>query len=219
MFRCWAGTITVLALAVAASQADANVLFSNSVNGLSASASFTVSRSAGARQLTILLTNTDDATGLNAPVNSAHTLTGLFFNLGTSTFTPKSAKLEPNASIIQTVPCHMISPCVGETNVRGEFSDAFSRGNWLPDTTTQGIASIGYLNENTDAADFNGSNWEGPAALVGINFGMVPDGWMTDANQGLGKVALIEGIVKFVLDIPEGLAQSAISNVNFTYGR
>ena len=52
---------------------------------LSASASFTISGS----QLTILLTNTDAATGagISRPCPSA-VLSGLFFNLGTSTFTP-----------------------------------------------------------------------------------------------------------------------------------
>jgi len=219
MSRCWA-SITVLALAVAASRADASVLFSNSPNARSASASFEIS----GRQLTILLTNTDDVTGADAPQIAENTLIGLFFNLGTSTFTPKSATESP-ASIIQTGNCIVAngkkgaqnSSCASQTNVGGEFSSASGGAGWLAGTP-QGTASSGYLNERTGVANFNGPDWEGPAALDGMDFGMVPDGWVA-ANQGLGNAALIEGIVKFVLDIPKGLAESPISNVNFAYGR
>jgi hypothetical protein len=225
MSRCWAGLITVLALAVGASSADATVLFSNTANGLSASASFTISGPAGARQLTILLTNTDAATGAGAPANQANTLTGLFFNLGTSSFTPVSATLESNGSIIQTAECltgrgrGSNSGCAGSTNVGGEFSYASGGVNWLAGTN-QGISSSGYLNNNTGSGNFNGPNWDDPASLDGINFGIVPDGWIAYSGDtgGLDAVPLIEGTVKFVLNIPDGLNESDIKNVYFTYG-
>ena len=41
---------------------------------------------------------------------------------------------------------------------------------------------------------------------------------MGSGNGGLNGVALIEGTVKFVLNIPDGLQESDISNVYFTYG-
>jgi hypothetical protein len=225
MSRCWAGLITVLTLAVCAPRADATVLFSNTANGLSASASFTISGPAGARQLTILLTNTDAASGAGMPVNQASTLSGLFFNLGTSTFTPVSATLEANASIIQTAECltgrgnGSYSGCGGSPNVGGEFSYASGGVNWLAGST-QGIAASGYLNNNTSAGNFNGPNWDDPTGLDGINFGIVPDGWAAYSGDtgGLDKVPLIEGTVKFVLNIPDGLAESDIKNVYFTYG-
>jgi hypothetical protein len=217
MSRCWAGVLTVLALVTFAPRADGSVLFSNSANGLSASASFTISGAAGARQVTILLTNTDAATGANAPVNSSNVLTGLFFNLGASTFTPVSATLKPNASIIQTSKCDA-APCAGEKNVGGEFSYAAGGVNWLAGTN-QGISSSGYLNANTSSGNLNGVNYDDPAALDGINFGIVPDGWNAfSGNGGLDKVALVEGTVKFVLNIPDGLQESDIKNVYFTYG-
>ena len=217
MSRCWAGLITVLTLALCAPGADATVLFSQTANGLSASASFTISGSAGHRSLQILLTNEDAATGAGAPVNAANVLTGLFFNLGTSTFTPVSAKLvTPNASIIQTSKCDV--DCDGKKNVGGEFSYASGGVDWLPGTT-QGIASSGYLNANTNAGNFNGINYDSPVALDGINFGMVPDGWVAGSgNGGLDRVALIEGTVKFVLNIPDGLEETDITDVYFTYG-
>ena len=216
MSRCWAGLITVLTLAVCAPRADATVLISNTANGLSASASFTISGPAGARQLTILLTNTDAATGAGAPVNSANVLSGLFFNLGTATFTPVSATLEANASIIQAANCDI--NCAGKPNVGGENSYASGGVAWLPGTT-QGISNSGYLNANTSQGNFNGPNYDDPKALDGINFGLVPDGWVAySGNGGLDGVALVEGTVKFVLNIPDGLTESDIKNVYFTYG-
>jgi hypothetical protein len=216
MSRSWAGLITVLTLAFLAPRADATVLFTASGGGLSASASFQISGSSGNRQLTILLTNTDSATGANAPLVASQVLTGLFFNLGTSTFTPVSATLVNGGEIIQTAQCDV--NCSGKTNVGGEFSYASGGGSWLPGTT-QGIASSGYLNANTSSGNFNGTNYDNPAALDGINFGIVPDGWTPyQGNGGLDGVALVDGTVKFVLKIPNGLAESDIKNVYFTYG-
>jgi len=223
MSRRWAGLITVLALGIGASNADATVLVSNTADGLSASASFEISGPAGARQLTILLTNTDASSGAGAPTVPSQVLTGLFFNLGTATFDEVSATLEANASIIQTSQCiagrgrGSNTGCAGQTNVGGEFSYASGGVDWL-DGTTQGISSSGYLNGNTNSGSFGGTNWQDPAALDGINFGILPDGWSAVPNGGLQNVPLIEGTVKFVLNIPDGLEESDIDNVYFTYG-
>jgi hypothetical protein len=216
MSRCWAGLITVLALAVCAPRADATVLVSASDGTLSAEASFTISGADGSRTLTILLTNTDAATGASAPLAPSQVLTGLFFNLGTSTFTPVSATLVDGGQIIQTANCE--KDCVNKTNVGGEFSYASGGVNWLSGTT-QGIASSGYLNANTSMGNFGGPNYDDPKAIDGINFGIVPDGWTAyQGNGGLDGVALVDGTVKFVLNIPDGLNESDIKNVYFTYG-
>ena len=221
MARVWAGLITVLTVAFWAPSANATVMFSNTANGLSASASFSISGT----QLTILLTNTDAATGAGAPVNAANVLSGLFFNLGTGTFTPVSATL-PNASssiIQQENNCIGATSstggvCTGQTNVGGEWSYASGGVNWL-NGTTQGISSSGYLNGNTNSGNFNGPNLQNPNALDGIEFGIVPDGWVAGSgNNGLDANALIEGAVKFVLTIPTGLTEGDIKNVYFTYG-
>ena len=145
MSRCWAGLITLLTLAVCAPRAEALVMFSASGSGLSATATFEITGAAGDRQLTILLTNTDSATGGSAPDVPAEVLTGLFFNLGTATFTPVSATLVDGGQIIQTANCE--KDCVGKTNVGGEFSYASGGVNWLSGTT-QGLSSSGYLNNN-----------------------------------------------------------------------
>jgi len=112
MSRCWAGLITVLALIGGAQQSEASALFTGSANGLSASASFKITGASGNRQLTILLTNTDAATGSNAPDATSEILTGLFFNLGTSTFKPVSATIEADGSIVQTSRCDVA--CAGD---------------------------------------------------------------------------------------------------------
>lgn len=212
--------ITVLALGGFASQAQATAVFSGSGSGLSASASFTISGG----QLRILLTNTDAASGSGKPTSPESVLSGLFFNLGTSTFTPVSASVytgAPNGviqqgSIIQTSMCDVQS-CSGATNIGGEWSYAKGTGSWPG--TTQGIASAGYLFGNTSSGNFNGPNYQGPTALNGIGFGLVPNGWAPwGGNGGLDGTALIEGTVEFVLNIPSGLKESDITNVYFTYG-
>jgi len=220
MPRVWAGLITILTVAFWTPSANATVMFSNTANGLSASASFTISGTT----LTILLTNTDAATGAGAPVNPANVLSGLFFNLGSGTFTPVSATLPTGSSVVQaTNPNTNVAncdanPCAGATNVGGEWSYASGGVNWL-NGTNQGISSSGYLNANTSAGNFNGLNYQNPTALDGIEFGIVPDGWVAGTgNNGLDANALIEGAVKFVLTIPSGLTEADIKNVYFTYG-
>ena len=217
MSRCLAGVITILTLAVCAPRADASVLFSASGGGLSASASFSITGNSGnTRTLTILLTNTDVANGVGEPTVASQVLTGLFFNLGTTTFTPVSATLVNGGQIIQTANCDV--NCSGKTNVGGEFSYASGGANWLAGTN-QGISSSGYLNANTSSGNFNGTNYDNPNALDGINFGIVPDGWTPyQGNGGLDGVALVDGTVQFVLTIPKGLSESDIKNVYFTYG-
>jgi hypothetical protein len=213
--------ITVLALGGFASQAHATAVFTGTSSGLSASASFTISGG----QLRILLTNTDAASGSGMPTSPAAVLSGLFFNLGTSTFTPVSAMVYTGApsgdfqpgSIIQTSKCDVQS-CSGETNVGGEWSYASGGGSWLPGST-QGIASAGYLNGSTSSGNFHGPNLQNPDALNGIEFGLVPNGWAPwSGNGGLDANALIEGTVEFVLNIPSGLSETDITNVYFTYG-
>ena len=213
--RCGAVLITVLVLGTVASNAQATVLLSNSASGLSSSASFTISGAAGSRQLKILLTNTDSVTGAGSAIVPSEVVSGLFFNLGTATFTPVSATLESGAAIIRTNCEHN---CTDKTNVGEEFSYASGGVNWL-DEDSQGFSSSGYLIANANKVNFDGSNYDNPKALDGINFGIVSDGWVAGSgNGGLDGVALIEGIVKFVLDIPDGLEETDLNNVYFTYG-
>jgi len=236
MSRYCSGLLTVLALVGFAGSAQAAAVFSGSATfdppgtvparGVSASASFTISGAPGARQLTILLTNTDAATGADAPQYYHEILTGLFFNLGTGStaaFTPVSATLPTGSSIVQYQQCD--ANCQGATNVGGEWSYAKGGASFLSGTN-QGV-STGYLNANYSAGNFNGSNYENfgspNTSIGGIEFGLVPDGFVAGsgkpANQsGIDGEPLIEGTVKFVLKIPDSLKESDIKDVYFTYG-
>ena len=238
MSRYLVAAITVLTLAGAAKQAHATVVFSGTSSGLSAAASFTINPVVGpTNQLVILLTNTDAASGASAPLDPSTVLTGLFFNLGTTTFTPVSATTLAAAttqdgqtfeqgSIIQggDAPGGSIDPncdvaCTGQTNVGGEWSYASGGVAWLSGTN-QGLSSSGYLNQNTTAGNFPGGvNYQDPSALNGIEFGLVPNAWTAwQGNGALDQAALIEGTVQFVLNIPDGLTEQQITNVYFTYG-
>jgi hypothetical protein len=212
MSRYCTGFLAVLVLLGGTGTANATAVFSGSSNGLSASASFTVV----GNQLTILLTNTDHPTdGDDAPDVPSEILSGLYFNLGTSTFTPVSATVT-TGSIIQTDNCNR-SPCAGLTDVGGEWGYASGGASWIAGTT-QGIASSGYLSGDTL---FGGTNYGGPpnGELNGIQFGIVPLGWTEDqGNGGVDSEALIAGTVQFVLQVPDGLKESDINNVYFTYG-
>ncbi len=156
MSRIAVALLTVLALGGFANQANATVVFSGSGGGLSATASFTISGT----QLTILLSNTDAATGAGAPDDPAEVLSGLFFNLGTTAFTPSTAKTTGNGSIIQTANCDITS-CSGQTNIGGEWSYAYGGVNWLTGTN-QGISSSGYLNTNTSCGQLQRSELREP---------------------------------------------------------
>jgi hypothetical protein len=213
MSRCWAGLITVLALGFGVSDAGATAFFTGSSNGLSATAEFTISGNAGARQLTIILTNTDSATGAAAPAVPADVLTGIFFNMGTGTFTPESATVKPG-DIIQGAYCNVPANCgASQTNVGGEFS-------YVQSGTTRGISSSGYIDNDASSGNFGGSNLDDPAALDGINFGIVPDLWVASGstNNKLKKEPLVAGAVTFVLDIPDNVSEADIKNVTFQYG-
>ena len=212
----------LVALVLAAAHpAEATVMFSATGSGLSAQATFTIAETAGSTNtLTILLSNTD-ATGDN--FSSSQILTGLFFNLGIDVFgKPASpelgAALPAGSSIIQTSNCAV--DCVGATNVGGEWGYAFAGSGFNPAVVgaNQGVGSAGYL--GGPSTRFGGTNYEGPpsGSLNGAEFGIVPDGWTGTGNGGVQNDALIEGPVKFVLTIPDGLTEAMISNVYFTYG-
>ena len=194
MSRYTVAVLTVLALAGSATRAEATVVFSDTSSGLAASASFTLSGS----QLIVLLTNTDTAAGAGVPKNASQVLTGLFFNLGSSTFTPLSAAgyhrdeaMDPSlvqaGSIISTASCD-IRNCSGQSDAGGEH--------------------------------FDGSDYENPLAFNGIEFGLVPNSWVAyRGNSGLDSNALIEGTVQFVLNLgTTGLSETDIRGVYFTYG-
>lgn len=194
MFRCAA--ITVLAVAALSGRANATELFSGSTSGLAAAAAFTVVDTMHANQVVVLLTNTDVATVPTAAKDAPSILTGLFFNLGTGTFTPAAATTAGSVandnefyegSIFQTPSCD-IQSCMGTTN-----------GGSSNTTGTSGNSP--------------GATFATLAALNGID-GLVPNVWTELQSSGSwDSNAVIEAAAQFVLTIPDGLNEDQISHL------
>ena len=210
--RRWLGAPIMLALLLwNAPSADASVIFQSSNSDLSAKAEFTITGTT----LEIVLTNLDSSI-----TASNQALTGLFFNLGSSAFTPVSATIPVGSSIIQGSCNNGTGPydCSAATNVGGEFSYAFG-GIGLTAGANQGLSSSGYLNDNTNTGNFGGPNLDNPDAINGANFAIVGASFVPfSGNNGLDNDPLIRSAVRFVLTMPSALQESAISNVYFTYG-
>lgn len=218
-----AGTITFTGSGTAAS------------NPVSASAEFTITGTS----LTITLTNTSGAND-NQDVPGS-TLTGLFFDLGSSnpeltpvsaTVTAGSSIFNPDACSVMTGPHTTTNPCTSSTtNVGGEFGYAFNGAQDNPDEPGdspppaglggQGIASSGYLDAGTtgNVGNFGGTNLDDPNSLDGINFGLISAASGFNPNGGLSNVPLIQDSVQFMLTLPdETFDIGDISNVSFQYG-
>ncbi|MDA3919184.1 MAG: hypothetical protein PF501_00670 [Salinisphaera sp.] len=214
--------VAALAL-LSAGPAVATVVYTGSGtaagNPVSASAQFTFNRDL----LTIFLSNTSPShSGQDTP---GSTLTGLFFDLtGDPLLSSDSATVSSGSSIIQASTCSP-GPCLGVTNVGGEFGYQHD-GSRFPNGAGEGIASAGYATTgfSQNIGNFNGNNLDDPASLDGINFGLVssasgftPNGGK-NGKGGLKYDPLIQDSVTFVLDNVKGLAVSDISNVSFQYG-
>lgn len=210
-----AATMVVGGLLLSAPEASATATFAGSGSGLAASASFTITGTT----LTILLTNTDAA---SSGMSSAQVLTGLYFNVGTTTFTPVSASVH-TGSIAQASQCNP-GPCGASTvDVGGEWSYYGNNGADIESSISgvqkHVISSSGYIDGAASTGNFNGVDLDGPAALNGSNFGIVPLGFVDNSgNGGLDGDPLIKGAVTFVLEIPTGLTEAMISSVKFAYG-
>jgi hypothetical protein len=198
--------------------AGATVTFSGSSNGLSASASFSISGTT----LTVLLTNTDTGPGGSDNVDDAswvpsHVLTGVFFDLGSTALTKVSATVPGGSAIVQTDQCDVA--CAGATDVGGEWGYIFYPGGAPSPVsgTNQAIAASGYIGGGETL--FGGTNYDGPESPNGLGFGIVASGFTEGSgNGGVDNAPLIRDTVSFVLTIPEGLSENSIDTVYFTYG-
>jgi len=196
--------IALCALACGAFTAPANAtLFSFSSGTRAASADITLSGTT----LTVVLTNTYTGDG-NVPVDI---LTALFFN-GNGTLTPVSALLTAGSSVVYDADGQ---PAGG--NVGGEW--AYGSGlSGAPGSLTRGISSSGF--GLFGQANFNGPDLEDPNAVDGLQYGILPAGWVaTGDNGGLsGSGGLIVNSVTFALSVADGFSLDSISQVWFQYG-
>lgn len=212
-------TITKFAVAMAiiaglASKAEA-VTFTITDGDLSATAEFTVSGS----QLFITLSNTSSGTS-EVPVE---VLGGVLFDIGTSVYlSPVSATVSGGSTIVQADQCDP-GPCEGVTNVGGEFGIDGNLSGPGTDTWDWGIGANGQIG---GTGDFGGADLDDPAALNGMNFGLVPTGFVAgDGNNAMDSEPFISNSVSFILNIltgPGGTAttfdENLITNVAFLYG-
>lgn len=194
----------VLALLICAAPAMADtVTFNVSSGALSAQAVFTTSGS----NLIVTLTNT----AASPAANPAMVLTALFFSLaGNPVLTPVSALLGPTSVVLY-------GPSNGG-NMGGEW--AYGSGlSGAPLGAAAGISSSGF--GLFGGANFNGANLQGPAAVDGVQYGLLPAGGNAGGNAAVtGQFGLIQNEVIFTLSgLPAGYTlANSITNVSFQYG-
>jgi hypothetical protein len=215
-----------MAILCAASYGHASpITYVGSSGSLSASAQFTIT----GNTLQIVLANTATAPITNNSFTSSMALTGVFFSLtGNANLSPGSATIA-SGSLIQTSQCALgsfsINLCqiIPITNVGGEFAFATANqwdlqgGASLPGAE-YGVSSSGYIGLNS--ANMGGINLDGPAAPNGANFAIVPSNFIafSSGNGGLDNDPLIRGSVTMTLTGVNGLSETAIGDVFFTYG-
>ena len=211
MRRLFGALVVFAFMGWTAPDANATAVFTASGGGLSAKAEFTITGTT----LEILLTNLDSSVGAT---NEA--LTGVFFKLGSSAFTPVSATIPAGSSIVQAGECS--TACAGATNVGGEYGYEFNGGWGFAAGANQGVASSGYLTTGLPENFGNfpgGTDLDDPESLDGANFAIVGSAFVPySGNGGLDNDPLIRSAVKFVLNTGVALSESSISNVYFTYG-
>ncbi len=188
---------------IAVSALATPITFTGSSGSLAASATFSSSGST----LTVVLTNTS----LSDVLNPSEVLTALFFTAaGNPTLTPVSALLSGGSTVF-------FGPN-GGGNVGGEW--AYASGLLAPGGANQGISSSGF--GLFGAGNFGGADLQSPAAVDGVNYGLLSAGDNTaNGNAAVtGNFALIKNQVTFTLSgLPVGFDPSTgITTVSFQYG-
>jgi hypothetical protein len=194
----------LLVLLTAVSVSATPITFTGSSGSLAASATLSSSGST----LTVVLTNTSSSDVL-VP---SEILTALFFTAaGNPTLTPVSALLSGGSTVI-----YGSQPVGG--NVGGEWAYANSLVG-APGGANQGISSSGF--GLFGAGNFNGPDLDPPAAVNGVNYGLLSAGDNTvTGNTGVTGNPLIKNQVTFTLTgLVVGFDPSTgITNVSFQYG-
>lgn len=201
-------TAIAAACATAVLNAKADVQFAGSSGSLAASVSFDVI--AGNLQMTLNNTSLADVT---SPTGGGGILTSVFFDLSPATvMTPVSAVLGVGSTVYFGAD--------GGGNVGGEW--AYKSGLvGAPSNARLGISSTGL--GIFGAANFNGSNLQGPAVVDGLQYGITSagDNLATGNAAVTGGFALIKSSVVFTLSGNPGfttISDYTISNVTFQYG-
>ena len=180
------------------------VTYTGSSGNLAASADFSIVGG----QLQVILTNTSQSDVL-VP---ADVLTAvLFYNFGAATFAPASAVLSGGSTVIYDPDGQPAGGVVG-----GEW--AYASGFSGPGGANSGISSAGFgLFGN---ANFPGPDLSNPAAVNGLNYGIVSAGDNSATGNGgiTGSGGLIKNQVTFLLNITGQFSLTDIGKVSFQYG-
>jgi hypothetical protein len=189
-------------LATVGLHGEAKALSFDATNGtnLSASVDFQLSGS----MLTVVLTNTSLADVL-VP---ADVLTAVFFSSNGS-LTSVSAVLTAGSTVINGS-----QPSGGV--VGGEWGYA-SGLSGAPGDATQGISSSGF--GLFGGATFPGPDLDSPAALNGMNYGILSAGDNTaTGNSPILSEPFVKNSVTFTFGVANGFSLSSVENVSFQYG-
>lgn len=203
MKRAFFTVVLAMTLLLGTGQAF-GLLLSGSSGSLAASADFSVVGG----DLQVTLTNTSAADVL-VP---ADILTAVFFDLpGNPTLTSLSAALAAGSTVL-----------FGVSDPGGVVGGEWAYGTGLsgaPSGATQGISSAGF--GLFGGATFPGTNLQGPAAVDGMQYGIVSagDNPLTGNAPVTGANALIQNSVVFTLgDLPDDFSVDGITHVSFQYG-
>jgi hypothetical protein len=197
--------VTLVAIGLAVRAEAGPITYSATSGALSAEVAFNTAGS----NLIVTLTNTA-LVGAVVPVDI---LTAVFFDMTgfDGGLTPVSALLAPGSSILLDDPT---------SNVGGEWAYAGNIAGKTPGGQNYGISSSGL--DIFGSANFNGSNLDGPDAVNGMSYGLVPEsGLASNANPKISRTPLISNSVIFTLSgLPTNfiLSRATIGNVYFQYG-
>lgn len=200
-------SLAVLLTILAGTVEAASITINASQGNLAASATF----EASGGNLKVTLTNTS----LFDVLVPSDVLTALFFTIKG----PSVPVLTPSSAILGIGSTTLFGSSDPGSVVGGEW--AFGAGlAGAPHNASHGISSSGF--DLFGAANFPGTNLQGPAAVDGIQFGITSagDNPATGNTPVTGSNALIQNQVVFVLSgLPTGFdPASQIGNVSFQYG-
>ena len=182
-------------------QAQAISFTATNGTNLTANADFQLSGST----LTVVLTNTSAADVL-VP---ADVLTAVFFS-SNGTLTSGTAILTAGSAVVFDA-----APVGGVVGGEWAYGSGFATA---PLGATQGIGSAGFA--LFGGATFPGANLDGPAAVNGMNYGILSagDNLATGNAPVTGANPFIKNSVTFTLTATNGFSLDSINKVNFQYG-
>jgi hypothetical protein len=195
--------------------AGATIVFAGASGTLAAEADFTVSGTT----LTLELKNI----ATTQPTANSQLLTGILFNLPDSiVLTPTDATA---AALVTQGGCDAVASCDGDTgtagfqiggeaayNLKGDMVSPPSGG-----TYDRGVGTMGGFGGD---ADIFGTNLDDPDSPDGVNFGIVPTGYVSGTVGGSGGTEpLVSHSIVFTFTITGGtLTEDQIDGVLFIYG-